>query len=57
MNGLEIEETAINSTNMKLQFMFKRCEQLDQLINDYKLSRFKEFVSYQNHVKRIIHSN
>ncbi|WP_405168311.1 DUF5659 domain-containing protein [Paenibacillus sp. FSL H3-0286] len=56
MKGLEIEEIKMNTTTNKLQFMFRRSVLLDELINEYKFSTFKEYANCQNVVRRIIHS-
>ncbi|WP_354005731.1 DUF5659 domain-containing protein [Paenibacillus polymyxa] len=56
LNGLEYRETRINPTNNKLQFYFERSEYLNELIEQFKSSPFKQFSRYQNQVKKVLHT-
>jgi hypothetical protein len=56
LNGLEYKEVKINKTTNKIQFLFERSVLLDDLIEKYKTSNYKEFANQQNFVRRIIHT-
>ena len=46
-----------NPVTGKLKFYFNGGEYLDQLYVEYKNSDYKKFTQYQNHVKKVVHSN
>ncbi|WP_445670840.1 DUF5659 domain-containing protein [Paenibacillus sp. FSL M8-0334] len=57
LNGVKYEGTEINTANCKLKFLFKQSELLNALIQNYKSSAFKNFVQYQNQVRKVVHSS